>query len=204
MSDSTVPTVVVTGLGVISSIGIGRHAYREGLETGRCGTSKVRSFDTSKFPSHIGGEVKNFEPDEWVSRLKPSDLGRSSQMAIAAAKSALQDAGFSTAEALPERCDVVMGTTDGEAQIFDDFVSSILKLEQSEPPLHTAEAISDAVMHELNLVGDAAVIATACAAGNYAIGYGYDKIRSGQVNMSLCGGSAVSYTHLTLPTICSV
>ena len=190
MSMSDLPNVVVTGLGVVSSIGIGRKAYTEGLKEGRSGASVVGSFDTSKFPSHIGGEVQGYDPKEWVSKLTLSELGRSSQMAIGAAKMALIDAGFNLDQSVDERCDVVMGTTDGEAEVFDRFVSSVLHSPDDRPPqLQTAEAISDAVLNELELIGDSAVLATACSAGNYAIGYGFDKIRNGEVSMALCGGS---------------
>src|SRR5215471_8180156 len=86
--------VVVTGLGVVSSIGIGRELFWDRLMAGQSGISPVSSFDTSGFPVHNGAEVKGFEPTEYVRKLSSADIGRASQFAIAAARLALCDANL--------------------------------------------------------------------------------------------------------------
>jgi len=193
MSNARERQVVVTGLGVVSSVGIGRQAFREGIEGGRNGATVVRSFATHKFPSHVACEVQDFDPECWIERLSPRTLGRSSQMAIAAARMALADAGIAEPALRKERCDVAMGTTDGEAQVFDRFTEALVRCPDAPrnnlPQLLTAEVIADSIQEELVLEGDSCVLANACSAGNYAIAYAYDKIRSGVVDIALCGGS---------------
>src|SRR3989338_9354824 len=83
--------VVVTGLGVISSLGIGWEEFWKNLMAGKSGISKITAFDTSQYDRHYGGEVKNFDAKKFISKHKLKTLGRASQMAIAAAKLALKD-----------------------------------------------------------------------------------------------------------------
>lgn len=184
---------MITGLGVVSSIGTGSEAFRGALMRGENGASVVKSFGTEKFPSHVGCEVRDFNPEAWIKKLSPHSLGRSSQMAIAAARLALVDGCISEHEIRNARCDVVMGTTDGESQVFDRFAEILVRTPDDSPDafpqLFTAEAISDAIQEELELSGDTGVLATACSAGNYAIGYAFDKIRNGVADIVLCGGS---------------
>jgi len=85
--------VVVTGIGVISSIGIGKDAYWNSLIAGRSGIGEVERFDTSKFPVHRAGEIKDFTPDNFMPRTISKLIGRGSQLAIAATKMALEDGG---------------------------------------------------------------------------------------------------------------
>lgn len=193
MSAPKGPRVVISGIGVISSIGTGVTAYLDALLRGVNGSSDVQAFDTGKFPSRVGCEVRDFNPELWIKKMSPGKLGRSSQMAIAATRLALADSGISQELLLQTRCDVVMGTTDGESALFDQFTEAWV-MRPDDPPellprLLTAEAIADAVQAEFDLTGDAAVLATACSAGNYAIGYAFDKIQNGIIDIAICGGS---------------
>lgn len=193
MNTSDKKRVVITGLGVVSSIGVGSDSFLSALQNGVTGSSEVQSFNTDKFPSHIGCEVKNFDANDSIENIAIENLGRSSQMAIAATHQALIDSGLSKEKLLEERCDVVMGTTDGESAIFDEFVLEYMAQPTASfeqlPQLVTAEAISDSVQEAFSLTGDSVVLATACSAGNYSIGYAFDKISSGEVDVVVCGGS---------------
>lgn len=185
--------VVVTGLGLVSSIGTGQEAFLDALIQGKNGASKVRAFNTEKFPSHIGCEVPDFQPESWIKKLPFQQLGRSSQLAIAAARLAVADSGIDEVDLEKSFCDVVMGTTDGESAVFDHFTEAWIKNSQTSKDsfqqLYTAEAISDAMQSEFCLNGDSLVLATACSAGNYAIGYAFDKIQNGDADTVFCGGS---------------
>src|ERR1051325_1591848 len=88
------PAVVVTGLGMVTSIGTGREQFWGTLIDGRCGFGPVKSFDTSKYSVHLGAEIVDFNPNEYVFKLDPCTIGRASHLAIAAARLALQDASF--------------------------------------------------------------------------------------------------------------
>lgn len=187
--------VVVTGLGPVSSIGTGADLFLAGLRTGSSGAAPITSFDTTGFDHDIGCEVPDFEPVRWIQRLDPADLGRASQFAVAAAGLAVADAGLSGARLRDRRGLVAVGTTDGESRDLDGLVAQELAAGPgSWDPVVAgrvhAGRLSTSVARELGLSDvEAVTIATACAAGNYAIGYAYDVLRAGDADYALCGGA---------------
>ena len=86
------PRVVVTGIGVVTSIGIGVEPFWQALLAGSSGIGPVEAFDTSRYAVHMGGEVKGFDPAAYVCRLRNQPMGRASQFAIAASRLAIADA----------------------------------------------------------------------------------------------------------------
>ena len=84
--------VVITGLGVISSIGIGWKEFWDSLQQGKSGITPISSVDTSNHFTHLGGEIKNFKPEEFIEKERASFLSRATQLAFAAAKLAVADA----------------------------------------------------------------------------------------------------------------
>lgn len=186
--------VVITGIGAVSSVGIGRAAFWESLLAGRCGIAPVESFDTSDYSVHSGAEVKGFRADDYVMNLDAAQLGRASQFAIAAARLALTDAGVRIESLDLERAGVSLGTTSGEpleVERFDDcYVSRRLKSVGGEfIARYPCHLISAHVASELSFSGLNMMIPTACAAGNYAIAYAFDALRSGRADLMLAGGS---------------
>ncbi|KUJ65263.1 3-oxoacyl-ACP synthase [Streptomyces albus subsp. albus] len=187
--------VVLTGLGAVSSIGIGVEEFRDGLRSGRSGVRPISLYDTTGFEYANGAEVVGFQPERHIRTLDPQRLGRATQFSVAAARMAVADAGL-TAEALDAgRCLISVGTTDGESHDLDRLVET----EVAEGPEHmdagTARRVpvghlSTAVAREFELTrAEAVTVPTACAAGNYAIGYGLDAIRIGEADIALCGGA---------------
>ena len=94
MSDTERTRVVITGLGVVSSIGLGIDAFTASLREGRSGASPIQVFDTTGYESPVGCEVREFDPVPWFTRLSPHGVGRSSQFSVAAARMAMLDAGL--------------------------------------------------------------------------------------------------------------
>ena len=111
--------VVVTGIGVVSSVGIGKDAFWNSVVNGVCGISEVSAFDTSGFTCHRGGEVKIFLPGEFMPKHKIKFLSRTSQLAIAASALALKDAGVPIEKISGDKLGVIIGTTLGETYIED-------------------------------------------------------------------------------------
>jgi 3-oxoacyl-[acyl-carrier-protein] synthase II len=186
--------VVVTGMGAVSSVGIGLEPFGRALRAGESGASEITVLDTQGFASHRGCELRGFDSAQWVRRLDAARVGRSSQFAIAAARLALADAGLEDAGLSARGCGVCVGTTEGETQLLDQLTEVWVK----EGPAHmdaarleraTADLLSVSVSQELGLHGEALTISTACAAGNYAIGYAYDLIHVGETDHMLCGGA---------------
>ncbi len=193
--------VVVTGIGMVTSIGIGRKEFWSSLLAGRCGFGPVTSFDTSAYQVHLGAEIRNFRPEDYIRRLDPKLIGRSSQFAIAAARLSLADAHleFDTAQKL--RTGVCMGTTSGEPhyieRLDDRYVQGSLSTLGDEfingYPCHL---VPGNVATELGLGGETMMIPTACAAGNYAIAHASDVLRMGKADFMLAGGSD-SFSRIT-------
>ena len=98
--------VVVTGLGLVTPVGIGWRASWAALLEGRTGIGPVRSFDTSAFPVHIGAEVKEFAPESYVCRQPAGSMGRSSQFAVAASRMAVEDSGIDLQQLVRRRVGV--------------------------------------------------------------------------------------------------
>ena len=99
--------VVITGLGAITPIGIGKDAFWEGLMEGKNGIGKITRFDASEYGAQIAGEVKGFEPTDYIDKKESKRMDRYAQFAVAAAKLAIEDAGLDTsarASAVSRRC----------------------------------------------------------------------------------------------------
>jgi 3-oxoacyl-[acyl-carrier-protein] synthase II len=193
--------VVVTGLGLITPVGIGWREAWTALLAGRSGIGPVRSFDTSVFPAHIGAEVKGFSPEPYVRRRPAARMGRTSQFAVAAARMAVEDSGIALDRFDRRRVGVSMGTTSGEPQFVEQY-NDIRKADGLEAipadlfPKYPSNVIPSNIAIELDLHGPSMMIPTACAAGNYAIGYASDLIRMGRVDAMLAGG-ADAFSRIT-------
>jgi 3-oxoacyl-[acyl-carrier-protein] synthase II len=197
------PRIAVTGLGLVTPIGIGREDVWNGLLAGRSGFAPVESFDTRLFNVHLGAEVRGFEPGPYVRRLDSSRLGRASQLAIAAARLALEDAGIDPGAMAPERAGVAMGTTSGEpreVEKLDDRIQAgeVDRVGPEFLSLYPCHMIAAHVARELGFAGVNTMIPTACAAGNYALAYALDMLRAGRADLMLAGGadafSRITYT----------
>ncbi len=185
--------VVVTGLGVISSVGIGKEEFWNSIINGKSGISKVSSFDTKEFRCHYAGEIKNFTPEDFIAKRKIQFLGRTSQLAIAAASLALKDARLPLKDINKERIGVFIGTTMGERPLeesIDVWVNEgVDKMSRAKILQSTANNISSNIAIYFKFEGPNYLIPTACAAGNYAIGYGFDLVRKRDLDFAVVGGA---------------
>lgn len=188
-----VQRIVITGLGVLSPVGSGVPAFWQSLLAGKVGTGRIEAFDTSMFDSHIGGEVRDIDPACAFRVLEPAECARTTQLGVAAAWQAVNDAQVLQAGYDPERIGICMGTTMGNASIFEEINN--YRIHQGPRPgaalvSHYGETyITAAIAQELGVEGPCHVIPTACAAGNYAIGWGMDMIRDQLIDVALVGGS---------------
>lgn len=186
--------VAVTGLGPVSSIGIGADAFASALRSGRSGISPITAFDASGFPHRDAGEVRGFDPAALLRRLDPAGWGRSSLFAAAAARLAARDGGVDPDRLDPALAGAVIGTTSGESVVSEQLTAQIVDsgFPAMSPALLDrlpAHRIAHAVSAELGLAGESLTLATACSASNYAIGYAYDLIADGQADVMFAGGA---------------
>ncbi|MBI4706906.1 MAG: beta-ketoacyl-[acyl-carrier-protein] synthase family protein [Candidatus Omnitrophica bacterium] len=194
MSDFKKRRIVVTGLGIISSIGIGKDAFWKNAIAGKSGISEITTFDTSGYLVHKGGQIKDFSTEEFIDKRKLKYVGRASQLAVAAAKLALEDAKLSRSYLSRHNAGVNMGTTMGETQWIEE-IDTVWATSGSEKvriePIYEYPpyALTSNVAMEFKLTGPNFIFTTACAAGNYAIGYAYDLLQAGKADLMLAGGS---------------
>lgn len=181
-------------MGVVSSIGIGKDAFWKNLIDGKSGINEVERFDTSKFPIHRAGEIKDFKAEEFIHKRIPVMIGRGSQLAIVATKMAMEDGGVDAKSIKASDIGIIIGTTMGEApsiEMIDKYWT-----EKGEDDVYASNVrnfpvnnLSDNVASFFGLSSCSYIIPTACASGNYSIGYAYDLIRTGKKGMILAGGA---------------
>lgn len=186
--------VVITGLGIISAVGIGWRSYWDALLAGRSGITKISYVDTGEYPTQYGGEVHNFDPLQFMPVKTARRLGRGSQMAVAAAKLAIEDAHLAPSELAKARTGVCLGTTMADIQALESANTAWVK--QGETHVRRAWirqypscSMSAHVASHLGFTGPNLMIPNACAAGNYAIGYAYDLLQLGKADVMFAGGA---------------
>src|SRR5688572_25456099 len=183
------PIPVITGLGVVSPVGIGSASFWDALMHGRSGVRPVRGFDTSPFAAHIGCEIDD-------DRLPPLDIqpaprtGRAARLAALAAQEAVAHAALPAA--LLPATGLCIGTTMGEACWLESWSPEQVRAGPAAVPAEELlrsgpDQVGLDVAALLGLGGSIAVLAAACAAGNYAIGRAADLIRLGRAERVLAG-----------------
>ena len=185
--------VVVTGLGVVSSVGIGWPAFWESLLAGRSGIRPIQYLDTADYPTHFGGEVLGFNALQFMPADTAKRLGRGSQFAIAATKLALEDTKFPTETVANLRVGVCLGTTMADIQTLEEMnqtwvTGSDKKVSGALVSRYPSCTISANVAGHFGFIGPNLMIPTACAAGNYAISYATDLLRTGKADLMVAGG----------------
>jgi 3-oxoacyl-[acyl-carrier-protein] synthase II len=199
--------IVITGVGVTASNAIGREAFRIALQQGLSGIDEIRSFDTSDYSAHRGGEVKGLEAAEKDLGL-PSGLGRTTRLAFVATLEALRDARLDASSLDRSRTGVILGTTSGEVQAIESVDEAWALGRQQELPAHlytgfASNVISSSISSFLGLEGVTMMIANACASGNFAISFGRDLIMQGEADLIIAGG-ADSFSKVALAGFSSV
>lgn len=186
--------VVVTGLGAVSSIGIGKEEFWANVLKGKSGISDVTLFDTSKFKRHRAGEIKNFTSSDFIPESIAKFIGRASQFGIAATKLALEDANFPLDDIQTKKLAIIIGTTMAESSVIDFSGEMFIKEEWDKITKQLlvntfSPSIARSIGYFLKAKGENVLIPNACAAGNYALGYGFDLIRKGEIEFAIVGGA---------------
>ena len=189
---SAVPRVYITGVGVVSSIGLGRTEYFTSLAEGRNGITPVESFDASSLGRTYAGEVKGFKARDHLTAAETRRTGRCAAMTLAAARMAIQDAGVGPDALRGPRTAVVLGTTMGEAQILETLDHSWIKsgpsgIKRALIPKYGSTLLPIHVARAIGAEGMVLTLPAACAAGNYAIGFAADLIRTGRADIVITG-----------------
>jgi 3-oxoacyl-[acyl-carrier-protein] synthase II len=188
--------VFVTGMGVVSSLGLGRKPFWDALLAGRSAAREVSLFDTRELGRERACEVTDFRPRDHLGAAESRRVGRCSAFAIAATRMAVADAGLTPAQLGGERTSVVLGTTMGEVDVISELESAWLHQGEHAVPLHLLARYGTTLLpvHVARAVGARGLVQAlpaACAAGNYAIGFASDLIRAGRADVVVTGASEI-------------
>jgi 3-oxoacyl-[acyl-carrier-protein] synthase II len=201
--------VVITGLGVIASNGIGKEAFWNALKEGKSGIRRITRFDASTYPSQIGGEVHGFDPINYMSPKSVKRMDRFSQFAVAAAKMAIEDSGITIHQNNNSKIGIVFASAIGGMDFAESQHSLFMEkgLQRTSPYLAISlfsGASSSQIAIELGVTGYNNTLSTACAAGGDAIGHAYHAIRNNLADVIICGGAECPLAPLTFASFCII
>jgi nodulation protein E len=184
--------VVVTGIGVLSSIGNTVTRFEESLRAGRSGIGPITQVDTSRLRFHNAAEIQGFEPAEHFSEL--TWLDRFAQIGIVAARDAIADSALRWNDELRARTGVITGSCLGGMGTEDDFYFNLYhenksRLTPAAIPRIMSNAVASHVAMEQKFTGATFTTSTACSSANHAIGQAFWLIRQGTLDCALAGGS---------------
>ena len=192
--------VVVTGIGVISALGIGKQPFLESLIAGRSGVRLIERFDTTDYPVKIAAEVRGFDPLEFIDKKMVRRMDRFAQYAAAASTMALADSGYRVEED-PYAIGALIGSGIGGLDTFLDQVGTLLnKGPERVSPFFIPMIIANmgAAMSSilLGLKGPVSATCTACAAATNALGDAFNIIRRGDATAMLAGGAEAAVNEV--------
>jgi 3-oxoacyl-[acyl-carrier-protein] synthase II len=193
--------VVVTGVGLVCGCGIGTDEVWRGLQAGKCGIGPVTHFDATGFDCRIAGEVKNFEPLDWVEKKELKKMGRFIQLALAAADFGMRMAGLEVTASIANSTGVYIGSGIGGFDVIEREHSKFLaggpgKISPFFIPAAIVNLASGHVSIRYGAKGPNSATATACSASAHAIGDAYKIIARCGADVMIAGGSEAAVTPM--------
>lgn len=195
--------VVVTGIGAITPVGIGKETFWENIKSGKSGIDYIKSFDTSNHNTKIAGEVTDFDPLLYIPKKEAKRMDRFTQFGIAAAKMAVEDAKLDLEKIEQEKFGVIIGSGIGGILTFEKEAE---KMQNKGPgrvspffiPMMIANMTSGQISIALGAKGPNTTVVTACASATNAIGDAFRSIQRGEADIMVTGGTEASITPLSM------
>ncbi|MDX1613315.1 MAG: beta-ketoacyl-ACP synthase II [Candidatus Promineifilaceae bacterium] len=187
------PRIVFTGMGALTPVGNTVAESWQNALAGRSGIAPITQFNADNLPCRIAGEVKDFDPTDYIDHKEARRMSRASQLATAAGQQALEDAGLLEHDLDPERIGVVIGTGIGGFERADEAVSTYRQRGYTRVnPFALTSALPNMPSHHISLISQAqgpiSTVVSACATGTQAIGEAAEFIRRGVADVVLAGG----------------
>jgi 3-oxoacyl-[acyl-carrier-protein] synthase II len=205
--------VVITGLGVVSSIGIGVSEFWKSALAGRSGITPIQSFEPffmADYRSKVAGQVLNFSPEQYLPASQSNRVDRYAQFALVAAKEALADASIVMAKESPHRVGVIVGAGMGGMVMGEREITQLFKTQKPNRvhpnfiPTITLNSASGIVAMAYGAKGPNLTISTACSSSAHALGQALYCIRTGQADVVIVAGADASITPLVFAGFCSL
>jgi len=202
------PKIVVTGIGVVSSVGDSNNDFWENIINGKSGIGPITAFDASRFPTTIGGECSHFDPKPWFENKKTvRSVDRYTHLAVAASRMAIKDGALDIGAIDGSRFGVIVGSAFGGMQTFEEQTLNLDKGKKISPfciPALLGNTASGIIGIELGAQGPNFGVASACAAGSHAIGEALRFMQRGEADIMLTGGSEAAMTPLSFGGFCAM
>ena len=191
--------VVVTGLGAITPIGNNVEDFWNGIKQGKCGVDEITLFDTTNFKAKLAGEVKDYNPEDFLDKKSAKRLDRFSQFAVIASKEAMKDSGISEENTDMTRVGAIISSGIGGLNTIEEQNKNLLEKGPDRiSPMFIPTAIVNMatgnVAIELGIKGESYSMVTACASATHSIGEAFRTIRHGYQDAMVVGGTEASIT----------
>ena len=193
--------VVVTGVGLLTPLGIGADVSWEGIRAGKSGIARITQFDPTAFSCQIAGEVKGFNPADYIEKKEIKKMGRFIQFAIAAADFALKHSGLKVTAENEERVGVYIGSGIGGFEVIEREHQTLLehgprRISPFFIPATIINLASGQVSIRSGAKGPNSATATACTTSAHSIGDSYRMIERGDADAMICGGTEAAVTPM--------
>lgn len=200
--------VAVTGLGMVTPIGIGLENFSKALEAGQNGIARVTYFDPSDFTSHMAAEVKNFDPEEWIETKLSKRMDKFTQFGVASADMALKDAGLETVDFDGTRAGVIIGSgIGGSATIENGHFILKERGPKALSPFFVSRILINMTASMVSIIyglkGPISALSVACSTGANAIGDAFRILQRGDADIMLAGATEAAITPLSYGGFCA-
>jgi len=193
--------VVVSGIGVVTSLGSGVDEFWSSLKAGKSGISSISRFDASDIASQVASEVKLFNPEEFMDAKEARRNDRYTQLALAASHYALEDANLTRDSLVPERTGVLVGSGIGGMETIEKQMTTLIergprKVSPFMIPSLIANIAGGVIAIDLGAQGPNFSVVSACASGSHSIGEAFHMIQRGLADVMFAGGSEAAVTRI--------
>lgn len=202
--------VVVTGMGVVTSLGTELDTFWNNIIAGKSGVSQITAFDASELPTRVAAEIKDFNAEDYIDKREARRMDRFVQFGVAASMKALKDANLNIAEDTdPERVGVGVGSGIGGLGTWEDQHTILLEKgpKRVSPffiPMMIANMASGHISMLTGAKGPNTTIVTACATGTHSIGDAFKMIQRGDADVMICGGAEATIRMVGMAGFCAL
>lgn len=201
--------VVVTGLGAVTPIGIGKDEFWKALLAGKSGIGKITRFDASEYTTQIAGEVKDFDPAKYIDKKEAKRMDRFTQFAVAASKMAFEDSGINLETEDRTRIGTMIGTGIGGMDTLNEQYKNLFdkgpnRISPFFIPMMIGNMAAGQTSITFGLQGPCSCVTTACATGTNAIGDAFKLIQRGDADVMVAGGTEAAISPIAVAGFCSM
>lgn len=200
--------VVITGMGAVTSLGIGADKLWQSIKEGKCGISKIERIDVSDLPAKVASEVKDFNPEDFIEKKESRRMDRFAQFALTAAQMAVADSKLDLYKINKERLGVIIGSGTGGIETLENQCAEFQEkgYRRVSPflvPMMICNMASGLVAIKFGAKGYNECSVTACASSTNSIGDAFKVIKRDDADIMIAGGAEACITRLTIAGFCS-